>query len=161
MLFGIEAHGIGYQWKMHWLLVQMYICAGQGGEPSGSFCSTEKWWGVNITMESPYFCHCVKLWYLGEGRKGASWHVVLYRFWSREPSMWIKWSPIRRQSTCGRLALCAQPAESLPPTLASALWVNGVWRRKGAVKGANLSLKWTFYRNPIFSGAQSQTDLVD
>lgn len=75
---------------------------------------------------------------------------------SREPT-----GASLKDSKGGCLPRVHDQLESLPPSRCGVLWVNGVWRRKGAVKGANLSLKWTFYRNPIFSGAQSQTDLVD
>lgn len=123
----------------------------------------EEWQEVRAVTEAPSFYQCIKLWCSEEAGEqvncGALWcwfNIKTETHCSREPK-----GASLRDSNGGSLPHVPDQLESLPPSRCGVLWVNGVWRRKGAVKGANLSLKWTFYRNPIFSGAQSQTDLGD
>ena len=144
-----------------WLSVGTY--AGLWAELSWSFCNLETWCRAKITVAMPFLSLC-QITILRRDKK-ASQLSMFCDMVSEAQSPSVHESEEPHEETqgvnAGIFPFMQNRLESLQQTIASILWVNGVWRRKGAVKGANLSLKWTFYRNPIFSGAQSQTDLVD
>lgn len=143
-------------------LVWCVLYIGLWAAPLPGAADMEEWQEVRAVTEAPCFYQCMKLWCSEEAGEPVNCSAL----WSwcnikRDPLLLSTQGASLRDSKGGSLPRVRDQLESLPLSRCGVLWVNGVWHRKGTVKGANLSLKWTFYRNPIFSGAQSQTDLVD
>lgn len=140
----------------------MCACAGLGGVRPEAFVTGANSGCQNHNSISMFLSLCPIM--ILRGGKNMSELVcfVIQILRQRTPSTCeLNGASLRYIANAGVCPFMHNQPEPLPRPIASILWVNGVWHRKGAVKGANLSLKWTFYRNPIFSGAQSQTDLVD